>query len=137
MDLNRAVGALSGQRIFMTFEEWEERYQPVANILNQDAPFEGLMFETYGAEFGMIWAVAEARPNSVWTIVEGDNGHRFLSAGYHLVNRVGYLLTVNPWSDANLSDDIDLDAGLDFCECGEPVDEAGVPCGKCDFKGED
>ena len=119
----------------MTFEEWQDAYQPVANILNQDAAFDGLMFETYGAELGMIQAVADARPTSVWTIVEGDNGHRFLSAGFHFVNRSGYLLTVNPWMDG--FEDIDLDEGLDFCECCEPVDEAGMPCGSCDFKGDE
>ena len=114
----------------MTFEEWQDAYQPVANILNQDAAFDGLMFETYGAELGMIQAVADARPTSVWTIVEGDNGHRFLSAGFHFVNRSGYLLTANPWTDGFA--DIDLDEGLDFCECGEPMDEAGAVCGGCD-----
>src|SRR5579862_4972164 len=105
----------------MTFEEWEEAYQPVANILDQNAGFDGLMFETYGAELGMVQAVADARPTSVWTVVEGDNGHRFLSAGFHFVNRVGYLLTANPWMDGFA--DIDLDEGLDFCECGESVDK--------------
>ena len=88
----------------MTFEQWEETYQPVANILNQDAPFDGLLFETYGAEVEMIAAVSAARPASVWTVIEGDSGHRFLSAGFHVVNRVGYLLTVNPWTDANMED---------------------------------
>ena len=120
----------------MTFEEWEDAYQPVANILSQDASFGGLLFESYGADLAMVNAVADARPNSVWTVVDGDNGHRFLSAGYHFVNRCGYFLTANPWTDANLSDDIDLDEGLDFCECGEPVDTPGAACGKCDFKGE-
>jgi hypothetical protein len=115
----------------MTFEAWQDTYQPVANILNQDAPFDGLMFETYGAEFERVKFVLNAFPDMVWTIVEGDEGHRYLSAGFHLVNRVGYFLTAKPWKNSGLFDDIDLDEGLDFCECGEPVDKAGAVCGQC------
>ena len=115
----------------MTFEAWQETYQPVANILNQDAPFDGLMFETYGAEFERVKFVLTAFPDMVWTIVEGDEGHRYLSAGFHLVNRVGYFLTAKPWKNSGLFDDIDLDEGLDFCECGESVDKAGTVCGQC------
>jgi hypothetical protein len=94
----------------ITFEQWEEKYQPVANILNQDAPFDGLMFETYGAEFDRVRFVLNAFPDMVWTIVEGDNEHRYLCAGFHLVNRVGYFLTAKPWSAVNPPHDIDIDA---------------------------
>lgn len=34
----------------------------------------------------------------VWTIVEGDSGNLYASAGYHLVNRLGYIITEVPWT---------------------------------------
>lgn len=34
----------------------------------------------------------------VWTIVEGDSGDLYASAGYHLVNRLGYIITEVPWT---------------------------------------
>lgn len=33
----------------------------------------------------------------VWTIVEGDSGDLYASAGYHVVNRLGYIVTEMPW----------------------------------------
>lgn len=35
----------------------------------------------------------------VWTVVDGDDGGLYALAGFHVVNRVGYLLTERPWQD--------------------------------------
>lgn len=35
----------------------------------------------------------------VWTVVDGDDGGMYALAGFHVVNRVGYLLTERPWQD--------------------------------------
>lgn len=29
-------------------------------------------------------------PERVWTVIEGDNGKWYISAGFHVVNRTGY-----------------------------------------------
>ncbi len=35
-------------------------------------------------------------PAHVWTVVEGDNGEWYLCEGWHLVNRMGYVIARNP-----------------------------------------
>lgn len=52
--------------------------------------------------------------NRVWTVVEGDEGTLYAMAGYHVINRVGYLVTREPWTDpdtiAVYSAPVDFDA---------------------------
>ena len=57
--------------------------------------FGGCMYETYGEELEYV----KAQPNKRrWTIIdEGDE--LFFIAGYHFVNRLGYLITDEEWSD--------------------------------------
>jgi len=44
--------------------------------------------------------VEKAPINTVWTIIEGDDGSMFASPGFHIVNKIGYIRTVKPWTDA-------------------------------------
>lgn len=53
--------------------------------------FDGLMFETYGAEVAFIHAVAREYPKRVCTLLECD-GKMYLASGYHYVNRFGYFV---------------------------------------------
>jgi hypothetical protein len=50
----------------------------------------------------------------VWTVVEGDEDTLYAMAGYHVVNRVGYLVTREPWTNpdtvAVYSAPVDFDA---------------------------
>jgi hypothetical protein len=50
-----------------------------------------------------LWTCAETRTEPlthVWTVVTGDNGEdEYASPGYHIVNRVGYVVTTHPWID--------------------------------------
>lgn len=58
-------------------------------------------------------------PNEhVWTIVEGDSGDLYASAGRHRVNRFGYAITTHPWVTGDeealwhhFPDDTDRDSG--------------------------
>lgn len=55
--------------------------------------------------------------NHVWTIIDsGDDndGNWYASPGFHLVNRLGYVMTKKPWHDITLDaiyflDDLDHD----------------------------
>lgn len=73
---------------------------------------------------------AEARghsSNHVWSIIEsgdGDDDSLYVSAGYHLVNRLGYIVTEKPWETGIedgiwMEDDFESD---DDEEDEEPVD---------------
>ena len=80
----------------MDLEEWDAKYKPVTNHLDDNASFDGVMFETYGEELDFV----RAQPlNKVWTMVDGDNDEVVIISGYHLVNRIGYFVTENPWED--------------------------------------
>jgi len=74
-------------------DDFEERYELLKNNLDKSAPYEGAWFETYGEEEIFV---RNANPNKVWTIVEGDES-LWVIAGFHFVNRLGYLITKSPW----------------------------------------
>lgn len=79
----------------LSYDEWRDAYRPVLNTIRKDAPFDGLMFETFGPE---LEAVNAADPACVWTVVDGEDGDLWLLSGCHRVNRLGYLITERPWS---------------------------------------
>lgn len=88
----------------MTHEEWEEEYVPVKNHLDDNASFDGCMFETYDEEF--VHVLRNADDKKVWTYVEGDEG-MYLIPGLHFVNRLGYLITEKPYTDETIEVKLD------------------------------
>ena len=76
------------------FDDWADIYCPVKNTLRPDAPCDGLMFETFGAELD---AVQAAHPGCVWTLVSGDYDTLHILSGFHSVNRLGYFITEFYW----------------------------------------
>jgi hypothetical protein len=54
----------------MNYEEWAEIYKPKPNHLVKSE--DQLHFETYGVELGYVLATADAEPDRVWTLVDGD-----------------------------------------------------------------
>jgi len=79
----------------MNYQEWEATYLPKLNHLAEDINSHH-MFETYGEELGYVLAIADLEPNRVWTLVDGEDGI-YVTNGYHLVNRIGYLITAIPF----------------------------------------
>jgi len=94
--------------IHMTDEEWTEAYKPIKNHLDDNASCGGEMFETYGEELNFVKLMAELNPTRVWTYADDDNGNPFIQSGYHLVNRIGYFITDNPF-DSNHSICVKID----------------------------
>jgi len=100
----------------MNFDEWNDKYYPIANHLNRDAGTE--VFETYGLELGFVLGVAYMDGRRVWTLVDGDEG-MYICNGYHLVNRVGYFITEQPYEGDGYLDvlyDSYEDDELDYIE---------------------
>jgi len=52
------------------------------------------LLETYGRDLDRV---NDASDHNVWTVLEGDNGRLYVSAGFHYVNRIGYIITRIPW----------------------------------------
>ena len=79
--------------IEMEFEEFVETYKPISNHLDGNASFDGLMFETYGAE---VEFVKSQSPDKIWMYGDGDDGGSFVWSGWGFVNRLGYFITEVP-----------------------------------------
>jgi hypothetical protein len=50
------------------------------------------MLETYGDDLNLVLKINKKTPKRVWTMVDADDG-MYLLQGYHLVNRVYYVIT--------------------------------------------
>lgn len=88
----------------LTEDQFYEKYNPKLNHFFNDedaTSFGGCMYETYGKEVEHVLSVARnpETANTVWTIIDGDDESLWIVAGYHLVNRMGYLITEEPWQD--------------------------------------
>ena len=81
------------------YDVWLETYKPRVNHILREkfdssisdddvAPYNGRMYETYGEEFE---AVKKAGWERIWTLVDTDEG-LCISAGRHIVNRLGYFI---------------------------------------------
>lgn len=71
--------------------DWDvflKKYQPIERYENE------YLFETYGDDLKIV---KNTNNNLVWTIIDGLKGKLYLTAGYHIVNRIGYLITKKPF----------------------------------------
>lgn len=70
-----------------------DKYKP------EDNPFanSGFIYECSGNEAEYVKAVADNALNRVWTLIDGEDGFLYVSAGMHFVNRIGYVVTEVPW----------------------------------------
>lgn len=77
----------------ITMEDFDRTFVPINNhFADDDAIFH---FETYGKELEFVLSQDK---NKIWTIVDSSiNDNMYLISGYHLVNRVGYIITENPF----------------------------------------
>jgi hypothetical protein len=77
----------------MDREDWFiETFNPQKNHLDDNASFNGWMYETYGEELEYVFDLAK-KSNRVWTIIEGDDDTLFYASGFHYVNRLGFIVT--------------------------------------------
>ena len=73
--------------------EFVNTYKPVTNHLDANASLDGSMFETYGEELDYVKAQPD---NTIWTYCD-DGETSYLVSGFHLVNRLGYLIASKPF----------------------------------------
>lgn len=84
----------------MNMETWCVKYEPIPNLLGDNPSLDdgngGVMFETYGGEVAFVKGVTITNPRNVWTYIDGSDGQPLIINGWHLVNRIGYLITAIP-----------------------------------------
>ncbi|MGE3227891.1 MAG: hypothetical protein AB7J30_00430 [Hyphomicrobium sp.] len=82
-------------------ESFIERFGPMPNHLDLSAGCDfgdgGCLFAAAGKEFKYVLA---QDPHCIWTLIEGDEGALVIESGIHLVNRLGYLVTAEPFETA-------------------------------------
>lgn len=86
------------QLVQMTEDEFDATYALLANHLNKNASWSfgegaGCLFEPHGEELEFV---RRQSPDTVWTLVDGDDGDLYVINYYHLVNRIGYLISIVP-----------------------------------------
>jgi len=96
---------MSSTLLNLTEEEFYEKFKPLTNHLDNNASFDGKMFETYGEE--LVFVTQMAKENRVVTIIEGDCEEEdeegcfiptmYYSSGMHHINRIGYLVLNKPY----------------------------------------
>lgn len=97
------------------FEKFQELYEPEYNqiVLQQTntndyniedlASFGGIMYETYGEELEYV----KSQPkDKIWTIID-DEDNLYIISGFHLVNRIGYVISQNSFKSKNETYSID------------------------------
>jgi hypothetical protein len=80
----------------LTEDQFHEQFTLVENHLDDNASWDGAMFETFGEELEYVRMKAQ-KGNNVWTIVEGDDDTLFYCNGMRFVNRIGFLITREEW----------------------------------------
>ena len=79
-----------------SIDDFLEKYKPIINTHDKYAGFDGSMFETYGTELEFVNSINETEPKRVWTLIDCD-GWYGICAGYHWINRIGYVITEENW----------------------------------------
>ena len=79
-------------------DEFYNRYQLLENHINPNASWAygdrpGCLFESFGDELNFV---NQQDPQTIWTLIDGDDGDMYLISGLHFINRVGYLLSTSP-----------------------------------------
>ena len=97
----------------ITEEEFYQKFKRQENLFDNNASFDGCMFETYGEELDYVFEMSKM--NRVITIIEGDDEREetfiddmgveiteaipnmYYASGFHLVNRMGYFVLDKPY----------------------------------------
>jgi hypothetical protein len=78
------------------FEVFFDAYTVLHNHIDDNASLGGCMFETYDSELEFVKA---QNPECVWTYMSFDD-QVIITQGFHMFNRMGYLVTKDPIKDS-------------------------------------
>jgi hypothetical protein len=92
---------MMGMKMMITFKDFIEQYGLVPNDFESNASIDGCLFETYGAQLEFVKSHDKTH---IWTLIQGDSddGGEVVLPGYHMANRIGYLITREPWTDDSI-----------------------------------
>ena len=106
--------------IEMTEDEWFNTYKPIKNPYDDNASFDGHMFETYGDEVDFV---KSTDPACIWMYGDGDDGGSYIWSGWGFVNRIGYFITEVP-CPADTTIQVQISMPWFYCEnCGAEFED--------------
>jgi len=111
--------------ITISEDKFYNEFKPIQNHIDTNASWDGTLFETYGEELTYCFELSK-KENRVWTIVECEEVNEddvvdeindvfiddeevmvnnfepmkpcfYIISGFHIVNRVGFLVTEKPY----------------------------------------
>ena len=88
----------------LSMDEFNSKYtynEDIKSIAFTQEGEEG-MLETYNEDVELAVKIANETPKNIWTMVDADEG-MVLHSGYHLVNRIYYVVTNEPAANENES----------------------------------
>lgn len=81
--------------IKLTEDEFDSQFSPVENIEQDQGVYQ---FDAYNEkDSGFLQFIAINYPPHVWTRIDDDDGHLYINNGWHIVNRIDYIVTEVPW----------------------------------------
>lgn len=94
----------------MLLANWLATYKPITNNISDEIywsviPDRNIVFHYDGSEFEFV---RKQHISNVWTLLSVD-GSEIIVAGFHRVNREGYVITENSWSNADWNEEILVD----------------------------
>lgn len=90
---------MTQETVVKHFDDTEYTGNPDFNYA--DEPGHEGRVETYSPHIDEVQKHMIEHPNTVWTMVEGDDGKLYILAGYHYVNRFLYFISNEEWEDEN------------------------------------
>jgi len=106
--------------IELTFEEADEQFKFMVNNYDENASFDGLMFETYGDEVEYV----KSKPhNRIWMYGDGDDGGTYIWSGWGFVNRIGYFISEKPVPDNTVIQIMVGEPDLTCDDCDDTIEE--------------
>ena len=81
--------------ILLTEDEFDTQFKPVENIEQGQGIYQ---FNAYDAkDKAFLQYMAINYPAHIWTRIDGDDGSIYNINGWHIVNRIDYIITEVPW----------------------------------------
>ncbi len=87
-------------RIF-TIDEWEQKYNPIKNHIDENTSFNGCAFETYDEELEFVQS---QNPYNIWTLVNAED-ESYIVPGFRWINRDLYFITEAPFTEESLHEE--------------------------------
>ena len=80
----------------LTEDVFDSKYDLDDSIVSEH--YDDGRLETFGADAEMVAKIHQESPNRLWTVIDGDDGGLYLVSGFHHINRVYHLVTVQECS---------------------------------------